>query len=405
MDSRPTAVKKVPVTAMITISVGFHALVVWVVATFRPLPPLPPPEPERDAEAGATATAGDPDPEPMAIVLFDDTAQKLVVLADPVPTDPTMDRTHAVVATRGKSSAVTAPDTIIAPTPSPGEPGRQPHSMFQMRDKRVDVFASLQDIRNRERVPEGTKPVEQVPETGRLSPSGNGTHRSNEGVFTARVERDGSVNLKDARNLQIKFPDPRKIVKVPRMIGNGISEWYANDDKAPKDPEREPLNNKRPVEKDTRPDHGQTATVPILGGGFDITDAFMRRKKVDPYASRKLAYLDSTRDERVQIGNRYRKDQLAKSTELMQKQLDVVWASNATMQAKKQALFELWEDCAESGDAAVVEGGRAARMLVVGFISAKLPRSSADAFTGNELAALNGKRHAKAAFDPYQAGR
>jgi hypothetical protein len=374
-------------------------VVVAIAATgFRPDPIERPEAPGPKLEVVVT----DPEPAPVAVVLLDD-VENLVTAAEPVPTRSAMDRSRPAI-------AAVAPRANTAVTPEPettdGEQ-RTPHSMFRMRDPVRDTAGAVFSFRiaprdDLEHPPGGERPVEDVPESGRLQPSGGGTHRSNEGVFTARVERDGSVSLKDSRNLRITWPDPRKLPKIPKAIGNGIAGWYAQDDKRPKDAEREPINNSRPVDQDTRPDHGQTSTVPILGGGFDITDAFMRRKKVDPYASKKLAYLDSTRDERVQIGKRYRKSQLAQSAELMQKQLDVVWASHATIHAKKQALYELWEDCAETGDAAVVEGGRAARRLVIGFINAKLPMGSANAFTTDELASFNQRRRAKAAFEPYR---
>ena len=388
--------KKLPVA--VSISAGVHALVVTAALAYRP----PPPEaPVLAREAIEVLTVTD---EPVAVVLLDTYSVPMISAA---PTEPTMEHPAAPRATAAIATAPTAPTTVIV-EPG-GEPDRRaPHAMFQMRggtaDQRAAVFSfKLPAYDAIERAPAGTKPIDEVPVTGKLQPNGGGTYRSNEGVFTARVEKDGSVNLEDAKNLNLKFwPDPRKIPKIPKAIGKGVADWYAKEDKAPRDPDREPINNSRSVDKDTRPDHGQTTTVPILGGSFDITDAFMRKKKVDPYASKKLAYLDSTRDERVQIGKRHRNGQLRQSTELMQKQLDVVWTGTATIAQKKQALFELWDDCAETGDARVVEAGREARLLVIGFIRAKFPAGTAHAFTTDELATLARKRTSKTAFEPYR---
>jgi hypothetical protein len=202
------------------------------------------------------------------------------------------------------------------------------------------------------------------------------------------------VSLKDRRNLQVRVVLPK-----PRDIGNAISRWYYSD-KGP-DGKRGERTLEKSVGGSIDPDdRTPTAIVPVLGGGFDITDAIMRRKKVDPYAAAKLRYLDSTRDERVQIGNRYKREQLAQSAQLMQKTLDWLWASKVDLAARKQALFELWDDCAEVGSDAMVEGGKAARALVVGAIRARL--TGADAYTAAELAAFNKRRQSKAVFEPYR---
>jgi hypothetical protein len=344
----------------------------------------------------------EPDSEPVAVVLLDD-SNKLVEEAVSSSTTVTMGddrrRDRIVRSIASRSGAATTASSSGAELPV--EPGRTVNPLWSMRrGPRVDLSRPWTTRDALDNVPAGTTPQVDVPETGRLQPSGRGTYRSNEGVFTGDVAADGSVKLTNARNLRItSWPDPRKLVKLPKAIGNGVASWYDKDDKTPADPDREAVNLKRPNGNDTRPDHG--GTVPILGGGFDVTDAIMRRHKVDPYASRKLAYLDKTRDERVQIGSRYRKEQLAKSTELMQKNLGALWVATTDLGARKQTLFELWDECAEAGEASVVDGGKTARMIVLGWINAKLPAGSAQAYTTSELATFNRKRQSKAAFEPY----
>jgi hypothetical protein len=140
-----------------------------------------------------------------------------------------------------------------------------------------------------------------------------------------------------------------------------------------------------------------------LSGEFDITDAMMRHKGIDPYASYKLKVLDETRDERVAIGKRYRTQQLAQSKQLMQKNLERLWAITSDAAARKQGLFELWDDCAETGSDELVAGGISARAYVVGFIRSKLPAGSTDAFTATELAHFNKQRKSRATFAPYES--
>jgi hypothetical protein len=112
--------------------------------------------------------------------------------------------------------------------------------------------------------------------------------------------------------------------------------------------------------------------------------------------------LDETRDERVAIGNRYRKQQLAQSKQLVQRNLDRLWASTSDLAARKQGLFELWDDCAETGSEELVAGGTAARTHVIGFIRSKLPAGSTDAFTQTELVHFNKQRKSRATFAPYE---
>ncbi|CAN5844807.1 hypothetical protein BH11MYX3_BH11MYX3_13860 [soil metagenome] len=136
-----------------------------------------------------------------------------------------------------------------------------------------------------------------------------------------------------------------------------------------------------------------------LTGTFDTTDWIMKNQGMDPYASAKLKMLDRTRDQRVEIGKVYRKAQLAQSARLMQANLDNLWATTPDVAARKQAVFDLWEECAETGDPALADGGAKARALLERFVQVKL--HGPDGFTADELARLNARRRSRATFDPY----
>jgi hypothetical protein len=381
-----------PVAFTLLVSVAFHVVAIasgYAIREMLPRPillPSPPP-----AEIEIVDVVEVPDVAPMEVAMVDaDTIKNLVTIDPVVPTEETMEtaRPKAIAKGASASAAVTVGEIEAPMIDGP----RTVNPLFAMRNGRqIDLRLRPGMHDALDHVPAGTTPQTEVLPSGQLEPSGGGTYRSNQGVFTAKVGRDGSVSLKNARNLRIALPDPRK-------IPGAISDWAAKEDKIPNDPEKVAINNNRAPDQDTRPDHGKTYKV--LGGGFDITDAIMRRKKVDPYAAAKLRYLDSTRDERVQIGNRYKREQLAQSAQLMQKTLDWLWASKVDLAARKQALFELWDDCAEVGSDAMVEGGKAARALVVGAIRARL--TGADAYTAAELAAFNKRRQSKAVFEPYR---
>ena len=78
------------------------------------------------------------------------------------------------------------------------------------------------------------------------------------------------------------------------------------------------------------------------------------------------------------------------------------WArADLTAAARRAAIFELWDDAAETGTADELAAGEAVRTEVIGFVRAHLPAGGADAFTADELAALNARRLSKQRFEPY----
>jgi len=126
----------------------------------------------------------------------------------------------------------------------------------------------------------------------------------------------------------------------------------------------------------------------------DLTDMVMRAVGIDPYSSAKLKMLDDTREERFQLGMRNRREDLARSPELMQHNIDRLWAVTRDLAARKQGLFELWDDCAETGNDELVEAGAAARRYVLGIIHSRVQ------FTPDEVARLNNIRKSQENFSP-----
>ena len=167
-----------------------------------------------------------------------------------------------------------------------------------------------------------------------LKPAGGGTYKADKATFTAKIDADGQVHLKD---------NP---------------------------------------------------------GQLDTQDKLMLRMGIDPYARNKLALLDRTRDQRAAVGERHHREQLAHAGELMQKNIDRLWAMTSELAARKAGLFALWDDCAETGGDALVAGGAAARALVIGAIRARLRGDGA--YTPAELARLNAVRRSTAVFAPYE---
>jgi hypothetical protein len=235
-----------------------------------------------------------------------------------------------------------------------------------------------------------TLALERQPGLQPAVPEGNGTevqlgnprwvaNASPDQVFAARLARVAANDERAHRELQ---PDGAGT----KSDHDTFHIRYAPDGSAR-------ITDKRNLRVET--------VFPAIAGRFDVTDALMRRQGIDPYASYKMKVLDATRDERVEIGSRYRTQQLARSRELMQNNLTALWARPLDAAARKEALFELWDDCAETGSEELVIAGRAARSQLVGFLRSKLPPGSADAFTADEVARLNARRKSRESFAPY----
>ncbi|MBZ0237694.1 MAG: hypothetical protein K8M05_35590 [Deltaproteobacteria bacterium] len=251
-----------------------------------------------------------------------------------------------------------------------------------------------------------------VEPTGKLAPSGGGTYRTQRPGFQGQVGRDGKVSFKDkpAFSVKLKLPNP---IKVARRAAKGLEDWQRDPWAQVKDAERdwtsglEVKDYTKHLDKkegeDDKADHGEVATVPVLGGSTELTDWVMRKLGEDPYQSDKLLWMDETREERAQIGRVHRERELKRSDEIMRRHLDRLWArADLGLKEKKVALFELWDDGAEDGDAKLVEAANRARTLVIGFVRARLPRGSAGAYTAAELDALNRRRTSRARFAPYE---
>jgi hypothetical protein len=127
---------------------------------------------------------------------------------------------------------------------------------------------------------------------------------------------------------------------------------------------------------------------------MDSQDRLMLRHGIDPYAKNKLAYLERTLEQRVAIGKRWRKEQLKKSVIYMQQHVARLFATTSDPAKRKQGLFELWDECTETGTPDELAGGEAARAFVMGVIRTKVK------YTPDELRALNARRHSKQDFAP-----
>ena len=384
---------------MLAISATVHAVAIAWASTYiteRPdLTLLPPPTTVEIIEVPA-ALPPVPDVAPVDVAFLDESASAAIPeIAAPKVTRPRgRDRMPVVPGGEEITSGQPSPEVAAATGPIVRNP------YMDMRRPGAPKVALPTFEWDPDMAPGPPPPPD--PTTGQLRDSGNGTHKSDQGPFVAKVGRDGSVKLKDKKNFNIRFALPS-----PKQFGRMIGDWYEDPNKSvgtlpPDHIEKQPaLNNGESSSADKKADHGDVASVPIVAGGFDVSDAFMRNHGQDPYASKKLKFLDSTRDERVQIGLKHRSEQLAKASEIMRGNLEQVWRSVGDPAARRQALFELWDEVAETGSSEMVAAGIQARSLVIGWIRSRLPAGTVDAYGTDELARLNAKRTSKTPFAPY----
>ncbi|HVK73366.1 MAG TPA: hypothetical protein VM734_08580 [Kofleriaceae bacterium] len=304
------------------------------------------------------------------------------------------------------SGAATPEPGGTEPPPSATGPGK-----LSMRDLPTRPAAPRLDLRGAtyELPPEGSPeihpPEYRPPEpTGELAPSGGGTYTSHRPGFTGKVAPDGKVSIEDGSDFSInlKLPTPSKVRGAARNIARGLETWQRDPTKKIREAERtgEEVAGADPTDADKKPDHG--GTVPILGGRFNADDWIMKKGGIDPYQAEKLAWMDRTRDERAEMGRAHRARALDRTGATIQKHLVALWArTDLDIVAKRAALFELWDDCAEHGEPAVVEAGEVARKAVIGFIRSRVPAGSAHAYPDAELASFNRRRVSRAVFAPY----
>jgi hypothetical protein len=261
-------------------------------------------------------------------------------------------------------------------------------------------------------------PPPEVHRSGRLHPAGGGESIIPDAATIATVERDGTAHFHDKPDIDIHFHLPthppiteRELRATKEELGKALRDWYADPEKIARGGHATDLPEHLKAEPQQCDAWGNKMCEPepmpppqtVVSGKFDLTSYLMRKLGVgDPFAARKRAMLESTFDERADIGGRYRGEQLERSVELVRKNLSSLWAATADPAVRREVLFELWDECAE-GEGPLGEAGQRARAEVIGWIGAHLPRGSAGAYSDEELAALGKRRSSKQPFEPYRA--
>lgn len=239
---------------------------------------------------------------------------------------------------------------------------------------------------------------------------------------TMVVERDGAAHFNDAADIDAHLElTPTALKNQAAALRTQVKEWLVDPEAFKRAGRTQDLpNTLRAVEggcsswgdamcdasdtgahdKLARTSHGFTR-VPILGGNLDMTSYLMRKLHIgDPLASRKLALLDATRDQRAERGASFNQEQLDHAAILMQQNLEHLWASTHDLAERRAVLFELWDECAE-GESPIGIAGDRGRAMVIGWIRSHVPAGQPGAFTATEAATLDLHRASRQHFAPY----
>lgn len=359
------------------------------------------------------------EPAVFDVVVLDDSQTSSEVIATTAATaahTPAAVRPHGRTDGAARHVAATASSTGTE-TPEPDGHG-QGQGLMHMRGPDLGLAPGTG-----ERIVATSRPLPAEPKiSGKLQNAPGGRAISDDAVTTMSVEQDGNVHFADKPDIEIKLKLPIPHLDVEGMredLGKVLTDWYRDPEAYKKFGRKADLSRVilavpgacdswgdswcddpfAPKQEQYVREQNKTGGS-LLAGKLDITSYLHRKLIGDPYSSRKLKLLDDTRDERVARGTKFRTQQLARSAELGARNLARIVDSMSLVE-KKEALFELWDEC-EEGDGPTGQAGQRVRALVLGFIRTHLPAGSSDAYTEKEIAAFDARRTSKQPFTPYE---
>lgn len=308
-------------------------------------PPLPPPVPEDDA----------PPPAPPAPPTW----------PPPVPARP-----------RSLLERVLA-GSNVGPAPSLDvlDPSRHvaPPTDAERARRQIQALVGVASAR-------GAPPADAGTLVEQLEPLEGGGYRYTTGGFVATIHVDGSVTFVDTDHREGLFASA-----LPGRDPTNLLEPYGPTIKLFERIDGSPAPRAMGVPV-------ATESTTLGSGSFDPTAALIRATGQDPYAPEKACFLEDTLPLRADLRAAHERAQLAG----LRLHLERLWFDDPRPALERRAaLFAAWDECREE------EVGALARELIVSFIRQHLPAASADAFTDDELRALNARRTSTATFAPY----
>lgn len=149
-------------------------------------------------------------------------------------------------------------------------------------------------------------------------------------------------------------------------------------------------------------DRGYDGETGPLTFEFDVNDWMMGAAGDDPYSHEKRQFLEATREERLAMARVACGERLSRSLVNLPARLEQIWRSGQPPADKRRVLFDLWDECAESGSPELKRYGQLARATILHFIETHLPKGSEHAYSSLELKRLNRERLSKVPFEPYR---
>lgn len=267
--------------------------------------------------------------------------------------------------------------TIDVPEVELREPTTEPEETPEERRRRL---AALIDPRNAARSSfsaSGPGPSRRGPPAGR----GTGSDR---GPSEAEMERSLQASLR--AEALTKSHLTRERVE-PRRQPDGSYAWSGHAFSAR-------INRDGSVDFDDRP-NVQTNGF-STSGSLDLTDAIMGSQGQDPYLAERERFMRETRELRERLEAEHRAETMASALRRLRGRLSQIWNTTSRSEAaRRERIFRIWDDIAE--DSSGVE----ARRIVLSFIREVLPENSEHAYTEAELERFNRARQSRERFEPY----
>ncbi len=244
-----------------------------------------------------------------------------------------------------------------SPSPTAGDPA--PHTDVDLSPESVAARVVAKDA-------PVAPPVADTTADEYMRPTGGGTYEYQHPGFKGTIARDGSVTFDDTPAVSVDWGLP-----CVKCVAEDFEQWKQD------------------------PYGGHTVNLlgllPVLRGSFDLTDWIERLAGNDPYSYEKHKFLEATRQRRAEMSAVEKRDATRAALLQLPEYLAVVWAYEPWSATKRRrVLFELWDECAESG------AGVVARATILGFIRDKVDGP----YSEEELAQLNADRASTDAFAP-----
>lgn len=249
--------------------------------------------------------------------------------------------------------------------------------------------------------------------TYRLEPEKDGyVYRGPE--FTAHVARDGVVQFKNKSSLKRVLPLPTPLPPGTPTLASLVKDHLSRRPRKPAPPSNEPTPpppgiNQAPTiwpsasaqtaalcenPNDPRCPYPKNTQV-IPGGALADWDRFLLGlPQHESSRKEKARFLAATEPMRMRMAEEARAEDLRAALWDLPALLESIWSSKHPPAERRRLLHQLWLEYAE------MPGNESSSATIISFIRRRLPASSPEAYTADELARL--RPNAGPRFDPYR---